>query len=152
MNLISASSRGTYLSVGESRMLPYLIDYLRGVGWARPGSLLVQELPVNNRRVDLALMSSTGRMSAFELKQTGLARALEQAAYNRFSFDRSWLVVPSRPLTRNLESAREHGLGTLVVGDDGRITVLTRPAPSVADPTMRSRVRSRMQTVGENLV
>lgn len=148
MNLISAASRGDYLEGGESRMLPHLIDFLRRVGWARAGSRLVQELPVNNRRVDLALLTATGRMSAFELKETGFARALEQASYNRHSFDRSWVVVPARPLERNLQSAKTHGLGVLLVSAGGQVLVLTRPAPSVADPIMHARIRSRIQGFG----
>mgnify|MGYP000933928483 CR=1 FL=1 len=148
MNLISNTSHGEYLEGGESRMLPYLIDYLRKVGWAREGSLMVQEFPVNGRRVDLALLTRSGKSSAFELKESGFARALEQAAYNRHSFDRSWVVVPAKPLSRNLDSARTFGLGVLIVSDDGNVKVATRPSESVADPTMRMRARSRMYGIG----
>lgn len=126
-------------------MLPRLVLWLRRLRWIDERAILVQELPVNGRRVDLAVLSASGRLSAFELKLKGSARVLEQASYNRLSFDRSWAVVGAVPLPANVEVARAHGIGLLVISGDRPPLVVVRPSAPSVQPEMRRKVASRMR-------
>lgn len=126
-------------------MLPSLVRWLRQTRWIDERATLVQELPVNGRRVDLAVLSVSGRLSAFELKLKGSARVLEQASYNRLSFDRSWAVVGTVPLAANIEAARAHGIGLIVISEKRSPRVVVRPSPPTAQPEMRLRVARRMK-------
>lgn len=132
---------------GESRMAPPLVDWMKRRRWLREDSIVVRELAVNGRRVDLVTMTRSGVLSAFELKLSGFSRALEQAFYNKRIFDRSWIVVGNMPRPINLEEARRFGVGVIVVVDQ-RPKVILRPGPSSFDIQMRSRVRHRLLQIG----
>jgi hypothetical protein len=118
-------------TLGESRMMPHLVDWLRLKRWLRPDSVVVREFPINGRRVDLVTMTRSGVLSAFELKLGGFARVLEQAAYNRQNFDKSWIVV-----------------GIIVV-TGAKPTVLLRPGSPDFDWQSRYRARKRLMEIGE---
>lgn len=134
-------------TLGESRMMPPLVDWLRSRRWIRPDSIVMRELPVNGRRVDLVTMTKSGVMSAFELKLAGFGRVLEQAVYNRQTFDKSWVVIGNRPRPSNLDEAERFGVGIIVVS--GPIpAVLLRPGPPVCEVQSRQRARRRLMENG----
>lgn len=132
---------------GESKMMPILVDFLRRRNWIREDTLLARELPINGRRVDLAVYTRSKVSSAFELKIGGFSRVLEQAHYNRLSFHRSWIVVPNLPRQQNLAEARKFGIGVIVIEDDIVKTIL-HPARSSADRVSRLRVEDRFLEMG----
>ena len=124
---------------GESRMMPTLVDFLRRRQWVRSDSLLARELPVNGRRVDLAVLTKSRVASAFELKIGGFGRVLEQAVYNRMTFDRSWIVVSGEPRAANVAEAAKYGVGVIVISSSCP-RVLTRPGQPIFDRQARQRV------------
>src|SRR5437868_6969727 len=87
---------------GEGRLLEPLMEWLFRTRRINAKSRIAVELPWLGRRVDLATLTTTGRTAAYELKLGSLGRALEQAAYNRLSFDRSFVVTAGKPRPANL--------------------------------------------------
>lgn len=124
-------------------MMPDLIDFLRKRLWVRQDTLLVRELAVNGRRVDLVSFTRTRVTSAFELKVGGFARVLEQAHYNRQAFDRSWVVVPSVPKAINLAEAEKFGVGVIVIAPE-RVSAILHPGRPAYDRNARQRVRAQL--------
>lgn len=133
---------------GESRMMPPLVEWLRSMRWLRADSVIMRELPVNGRRVDLVTMTKSGVMSAFELKLSGFGRVLEQAIYNRQTFDRSWIVVGNHPRQSNVDQAQRFGVGIIVV-TGSEPTVLLRPGPPICRGQSRQRARRRLMENGD---
>jgi hypothetical protein len=126
---------------GEAALLPHLMRWLIRTGRLRARSLVALEVPWLGRRVDLAILNGRGVSSAFELKIGRLQRALEQAAYNRSSFDRSWVVTGNWPQEEGLEWARSLGLGLIVV-QPPTVNLLLVPNMAAAEPSVRRRVRT----------
>jgi hypothetical protein len=112
-----------------------------------PDTQVAFELPWFGRRIDLATLTRSRRTSAYELKLTGLNRALEQASYNRLAFDRSYVVTPSIPRSRNVELAKEHGIGLIVVRDDHVLQFLDSPLDR-GEPELRARLLMKLRSVG----
>lgn len=110
----------------EALLLLPLLEILRRRRWIGPDSFVRTELPWNGRRVDLATMGKSGVTGAYELKLGSFQRVLEQAMYNRLSFDRSWVVISEMPLPRNLAQAREHGVGVILSKDSMRLLLPAR--------------------------
>lgn len=135
-----------YGGQGESRMVPDLVKWLRRTRRLRIDSQVVLEFPLHGRRIDMVTATRSGAISAFELKLGNFGRALEQAAYNRFIFDRSWIVVGAEPRGANLEEARKYGIGVIVVSD--RVAVRVSPTPQLSSHLARSRVAARLARVG----
>lgn len=136
---------------GEQRMMPRLLAMLRRSGRLRPGAVLATELPWHGRRVDLATLSASDVLSAYELKLGSFGRVMEQAVYNQLSFDRSWMVVGAIPGPSNLELARRHRIGVIsVTSSFARILI---PAPSERnDPVLRRRLVIKMRSLGSTHV
>lgn len=127
-------------NVEESVLLMPLLDMIRRRGWVSSTSILRSEMPLNGRRIDLATMTSTGISSAYELKIGSFQRVLEQAMYNRISFDKSWIVVNHMPQCRNLDQARENGIGIIVFDD--KMTIVSRASRQRVSPVIRAKVRA----------
>jgi hypothetical protein len=125
---------------GEAQMLPQLTSWLTRTGRLRHATQVAYELPWLGRRVDVALITAGGATTAFELKIGNIHRALEQAAYNRASFDRSWIVTGNRPRADAVEWGRQLGIGIVVaLGSEIAIAVpATRQKP---DPSAAKRLR-----------
>lgn len=138
------------IGFGELSMLPVLVDMLRESGRVRPDTILVTELAWHGRRVDLATMTRCGVLSAYELKLSNFGRVLEQAIYNRLSFDRSWLVVNSAPSSVNLRQAERQGVGVIVV--QGTAQVLMRSPLLRNEPVVRDRLARKIRSAGSNNV
>jgi hypothetical protein len=131
---------------GELRLLPRLVSMLHATGRLRADTLLATELPWHGRRVDLATLTRSGVLSAYELKLGRFGRVLEQAIYNRLSFDRSWIVVGEGQGAENLSLAVRHEIGVIVV--NGYASIIS-PAPLVRnDPVLRHRLTSKIRAVG----
>jgi voltage-gated potassium channel Kch len=104
---------------------------------------VVHELPLHGRRVDIAVLTGSGRTAAFELKIGRFGRVLEQAVYNRASFNWSYVVVDTMPRDENLELASAYGVGVIViVGDSARIALESPLCPVPVD--VRRRIRRRL--------
>lgn len=131
---------------GEQEMMQPLIDWLRRTRRAPRGTEIRFELPWRGRRVDLAVLTRSGSLSAFELKYGGFSRVLEQAIYNRLAFDRSWIVVRARPKPENLADAVAHGIGVLQVTDEAR--VLAYAVEDRKSGAVRARVRDVFARTG----
>ena len=95
--------------------MPVLLGWLRATGRIRRNTQVAFEVPWLGRRVDLALLNSRGVTTAFELKIGGLQRVLEQAAYNRSGFYRSWIVTGNHPKEDGVRWAERLNLGLIVV-------------------------------------
>lgn len=119
---------------GEAALLPALMRWLVATGRLRPQTRVAYEVPWLGRRVDLALLTGRGIATAFELKIGRLQRVLEQAAYNRSSFHRSWIVTGNRPRPDSLRWVTDLGVGLLVVQHDVVVSMavpeLGRPHPA----------------------
>lgn len=130
---------------GEAALLPTLMRWLIATGRVRSQTRVAHEVPWLGRRVDLALLTGRGITTAFELKIGRLQRVLEQAAYNRASFHRSWVVTGNRPRAEGLRWAHELGLGLLVVHHGGVIPCATA-AVHDPHPTAVKRLRAAILT------
>jgi hypothetical protein len=133
---------------GEAAMMPALLKWLVQTGRLRDQTRVAQEVPWLGRRVDLALLNSKGTTTAFELKIGRIQRAIEQAAYNRATFHRSWVVTGNRPRQQAIAWARELGIGLLLVRGE-RVSQLVTPGPPVPDAVAVKRLRSTIRRVDE---
>lgn len=136
-------------AVGERVMLRPLLAWLESRRWIRDDSIVIEELAVNGRRVDVSVLTRSGTLSAFELKLGGFGRALEQAYYNRRMYDRSWMVVGSRPKPDNLREAMRADVGVLVY-ERGGFVIVCRPGPPRFEAVPRRRLASRIRYVVRN--
>lgn len=130
---------------GESALMPALMRWLVTTGRLRARTNVAYEVPWLGRRVDLALLTTGGIASAFELKIGRLQRVLEQAAYNRSSFHRSWIVTANHPRTGGLRWVSELGIGLVVVQHDV-VTMLAVPSVGQPHPSALKRLRGAIRT------
>jgi len=126
---------------GEAKLMPALMRWLIATGRVRTRTAVAHEVPWLGRRVDLALLNGAGVTTAFELKIGRLQRVIEQAAYNKASFHRSWIVTGNKPKQQGLVWARELGVGLLVVRDDS-VSALVRPASQEPQPEALQRLQA----------
>lgn len=126
-------------------MIPGLVRFLERSRRIQRGSLIAHEVSWRGRRVDLATLTASGSLSAYELKMGNVGRVLEQAIYNASSFDRSWVVVDRVPTDRQVETARSFGIGVLVVGERSAKLVLA-PAAARAHPIVRRRLAQAIRS------
>ena len=126
---------------GEGAMMPALLEWLVRTGRLREQTQVALEVPWLGRRVDLALLNSKGTTTAFELKIGRIQRAIEQAAYNRSAFHRSWVVTGNRPKEQALGWAREFGIGIILVRGPS-VSRLLMPGPPAPDVVAIRRLRS----------
>jgi hypothetical protein len=136
---------------GEACLRDPLMSWLSRVRRINSRSRVAFELPWLGRWVDLATLTSSGRTAAYELKLGSLGRALEQAAYNRLAFDRSYIVTASVPRPSNLELAAVEAVGVIVVQGEYVDCLLDSPLRRPL-PEVRRRLLTRLRTAGEILV
>lgn len=130
---------------GESALLPGLVRWLVATGRLRKRTHVAYEVPWLGRRVDLALVTGRGATTAYELKIGRLSRALEQAAYNRQSFNRSWVVTGNRPKPDGLKWAKELGVG-LLVAQQNELMPMVLPAVQSPNVAVARRLRAAITT------
>lgn len=146
MSTTIARHRGS--DTGERRLLSPLLAWLNRLRRIGPGSVVVEEFSWCGRWVDLATMTSTGRTTAYELKDGSTGRAIEQALYNSASFDRSFIVLAATPRSRTLEEAMAFGIGVIVIErSDVR---LLHSAPLIQQPPRVKRMLSQALIGGRN--
>lgn len=133
----------------EQLMLEPLLAWLKQVGRINDETHVATELPWFGRRVDVATLTKTKRTAAYELKLSGLRRALEQASYNRVAFDRSYVVTGSLPRAENVRLAADHGIGIIVIRGETVKEVLFSP-PRLAIPELRARLLSQLRVVNRS--
>lgn len=136
----------------ERELLSPLIAYLTSSRRARFDTLIVEELPWNGRRVDLATLTASRNTTAFELKLRNNGRAIEQAAHNRLSFDRSYVVTATPPSIASLEEAHNASVGIIVVDVEtmGAKVVLESPSQATS-PIVRKRLLWKLRQHGSEL-
>ena len=127
-------------SDGEAVLMPTLIRWLVATGRVRAQTHVAHEVAWLGRRVDLALLTSRGVTTAFELKIGRLQRVIEQAAYNQASFHRSWVVTGNHPKEEGLRWARNLGVGLIVVQNDA-VVALVAAATQQPHPAAMKRLR-----------
>lgn len=132
------------VNLEEEVLLAPLLALLRRHRWVGPKTSMRSEFPWNGRRIDFAYLSPTGITSAFEMKLSSFQRVLEQAIYNRLSFDRSWVVVANTPRSENLDLAREYGIGVMALQDQLRILVMPENQPR-QNRTIRTRLTGKLK-------
>lgn len=144
-------SNTTHPIKAEDELLVPLIGWLTARRQIRAESILVTEFPWNGRRVDLAVLNSSGVCCAFELKLSHNQRAIEQSYLNGVSFDRSYLVTGTRPNLRNMESAVALGLGVVHISlDRGAVTLLQSAPRFPVHPIVRRRLREAIRMRGSS--
>jgi len=134
----------------EADLLLPLLGWLSARRQIRENSILVEEFPWHGRRVDLAVLTASGRTAAFELKLAHNRRALEQSYLNGVSFDRSYLVTATRPAPSNLQQAANFGLGIIYVSpahNDVSLVVPSRAAK--IHPQVRQKLRRALTSRGD---
>lgn len=129
---------------GERIMLEPLLGWLEARRWIRGDSVVVEELPLNGRRVDVSTLTRSGSLSAYELKLGSFGRALEQAFYNRRAYDKSWIVLNAVPRASNLLEAERVGVGVLVSHRES-FRILARPGLPIRGAVPHARVISRIR-------
>lgn len=117
-----------------------LLEWLKAKRWLREDTIVSRELPWMGRRVDLAVLTRSGRTTAYELKIRDNRRALQQAAFNKLAFDRSYVVTESEPMQINKALAQEVGVGFILVRPDGSSRVIQRSSTYAPSRTLRQRL------------
>lgn len=132
------------IAEGESQMLPGLETWLERTGRLRQSTQRVYELPWLGRRVDLALITGRGVTTAFELKIGNIQRALEQATYNKSSFDRSWVVTGNKPRPEAIAWSKQLGIGILLI-QGMRALIVSQAHQNKPDPLAAKRLRDQIR-------
>jgi hypothetical protein len=127
----------------ERRLEIPLLRYLAATGRIRPDTFIVHEFPWNGRRVDIVTRTVTGIISSFELKIGNVSRAIEQAAYNTVSFDKSWIVVDREISTRNSQWCADLGIGVIVVAEN-RVRIQASARRLQIDPPLKRRLALKL--------
>ncbi len=131
----------------EARLVDPLLHWLRRTHRVSSDTRVAFELSWFGRRIDVATLTRTRRTVAYELKLGGLGRALEQAYYNRLSFDRSYVVTASMPRAENLALAAEYEIGLIVVRG-GTVQHLLDSPLRRARPELRGRLLGQLRGAG----
>lgn len=136
----------THPATEEAMMAP-LLQWLRRSGRLRDGATVVTELAWCGRRVDLVTVSRTGVATAYELKLRNNARAIEQAALNSRTFERSFVVTMTRPSLDNLAAAQYFGLGVVLLHPQRFVgEVVLRPLDRKVSLVVRRRLRAAVNS------
>ena len=126
---------------GERRLEKPLLEWLERKRWLREDTIVLRELPWLGRRVDLATLGRSGCTTAFELKLGNNRRAIQQAAYNKLTFDRSYVVTESTPSEPVRDLARQVGVGIILMRE-GSARILQ------SSPKVNSKPRASKRLIG----
>ena len=128
----------------EALLLGPLVEWLGRRRWIRHDTLLVSEFPWFGRYVDLAVLTRSANATAFELKLRDNGRALEQAASNALSFDRSYVVTATNPKNGFLTRAHQVGVGVILV-NQGTVRLLQEAKVTPRSPLLRPRLLAQLR-------
>jgi len=132
---------------GERRLQAPLLSYLEGRGWVHHDTLIVHELPWHGRHVDMVTRTKGGSLTSYEFKLGSFSRVLEQAIYNRLSFDRSYVVVAAMPRVQNFALSERYNVGIIIV-DQLSVKCLLRSPLLRAERTLRDRLSAKVLAAG----
>ena len=121
----------------EGEILLLLEKWLIKKRRIRGGTLIARELSWLGRRVDLATLTASGCLTAYEIKTRNNLRVIEQAARNAQSFQRSYIVTATPPSTQNRRLASALNVGVIAVAD-GEVRQMSS-APKLRQPPQLSR-------------
>ncbi len=130
----------------EKEMQNPLIEWLQKNRRINPGSEIIEEMPWFGRNIDLVTVTQANRITAYELKLNSFRRAVEQAAYNRISFDRSYVVTNAYPNDSSLDLAVEAGVGVIVVTAEEVLEISSSPLARAAGDLRRLLVTTIRKT------
>lgn len=126
-----------------------LLEWLERRRRIRSDTILVRELPWFGRRVDLVTLTTSGTVTAYELKLRDNKGALRQASYNRLAFDRSYVVTASIPSAKIQQRAKKAGIGIIVAAGNDH-TVICKASEGPENVSLRQRlvgkVRQKVQS------
>ena len=88
-----------------------------------------------------------GSITSYEFKLGAFGRVLEQAIYNRLSFDRSYVVVAATPRRENFQLSERYGVGIILV-DQLEVRCLLQSPVRRAEPALRARLNARILAAG----
>lgn len=134
----------------EKQLQEPLLAWLKKNRRLGSGSVAFEEFPWFGRKVDLVTITQTRRVTAYELKLNGFRRAVEQAAYNRIAFDRTYVVTAANPTQENVALAVEAGVGIIVFGPDGITEVATSPLRRATRP-IRQPLLAKLREIGSDV-
>jgi hypothetical protein len=132
----------------EEELLLPLLRYLVRQRLIRSDTLVATQLRFNEKWIDLVTLTSTGSLTAYELKLNHMARVLEQAAANTLSCDRSYAVTASRPGSKAELHASILSVGLLEVRSGGvhRRLISQKQKPL---PVVRRQLIAAVESKGE---
>ena len=123
----------------ESELLPRLVEFLARTRRINGDTIVEHEIPWFGRRIDFATMTKNYCTASYELKLKDNFKAVEQAAYNCLTFDRSYVVTATNPSDRVSEFARQVGVGLiLITSDTAKVTL--NPIASRVEPAIRKKL------------
>ena len=128
----------------EYELLDPLIDFLRGSKRLSDDSDCIAEFYWGGRRIDFVTLTSSGRSTAYELKLSDNFRAVEQAAYNKFAFDRSYVVTATYPSEGVSEFASACGVGIIHISPR-KVTICRNSCLKLPESLMRKKVSSSIR-------
>lgn len=126
-------------SSGEAQLQEPLVEWLRQRRRVRHDTIILSEFAWFGRRIDLVTLTCSGTVTAFELKLNNNRRAIQQAAYNKIVFDRSYVVTLTDPTEAILKQARDVGVGFIVLKNDS-VKMVQESATAPVPGTLRRRL------------
>lgn len=135
------------LLTSERELYAPLCTYLGRRNWVGVGTVVAEELPLSGRRVDLAMVTRSGRLTSIEFKLRDTGRALWQATLNTHFFDRSLVVMGTGVSHALLARAAAAGVEVITVSDVTirRSVALRSHKP---DPKVKRRASQRIHERG----
>jgi hypothetical protein len=130
----------------ENGLMQPLVSWLKTTRRLRADTVLVSELSWFGRKVDLATLTRSRCMTAYELKLNSTKRAIAQAAYNQLVFDRTFIVTAVVPTERNLAMAAQAGVGVIYVNGKGP-KIMLASGRSHPHPVLRRRLLKAIRGV-----
>lgn len=141
------SSISNHKHTKEAAMLPIIKEWLIRMNIVRKDTLCVEEFPWLGRRVDFVTMTKSGIICAYELKLTHTAGVIQQAAANRLSFDRSYIVSGSQLSYINSQQVKKASIGLFTIKGNNVKRIFGSPLLNT-DPVVRNRLLSQVKKLG----
>jgi hypothetical protein len=88
-----------------------------------------------------------GSITSYEFKLGSFGRVLEQAIYNRLSFDRSYVVVAAMPRRQNVQLSDRYNVGIILV-DQLQVRCVLRSPARRAEQALRARLTAKVLAAG----
>ena len=132
----------------ENDILALLVKWLIRRRRVRCGTLMAKELSWLGRRIDLATLTASGSLTAYEIKARNNLRVIEQAARNTQSFQRSYIVTATNPSIRNRCLASYLNVG-IIAFTDGQVRQVSSAPLLHQPPQLSRRLRAAVESQGD---